>query len=113
MGHPSGSLEERFHEAMLGVYESAKRDYGYKATYFVERVRSVGGVNAAKQLLRSTKPSTGLLMLRDRNALGISMEAVIVENPEWWPLFTEQEIDRAEQCLRSLGYEPRRRSPSG
>lgn len=108
MADDQQDLERRFLDAMLRVHEQAKEVFGYNATYFLRMVRDHGGVGAAKLLLRSPNLPAGLLKLRGLNAFGISMEAVIAENTEWWPLFTRDEINRAEQSLRDLGYEPRR-----
>ena len=44
-------VERRFHRAMVGIYETAKRELGYNATRFLQMVSEQGGLVTARQLL--------------------------------------------------------------
>jgi hypothetical protein len=44
-------LECRFHRAMVGIYETAKRELGYNATRFLQMLSEQGGLATARQLL--------------------------------------------------------------
>jgi hypothetical protein len=99
-------LERRFHAEMVSVYQSARGKYGYVATRFLAMVNEKGGLRAAKELLRSATLSDGLIKLWELNALDISMEARIVYDPTWHPLFSEEEIARAKKRLDDLEYLP-------
>ena len=57
------TLAAKFHDTMLETYRLAKSDCGYKATYFLQMVTDIGGVEAAHRLLASTGPATGLTEL--------------------------------------------------
>jgi hypothetical protein len=91
---------------VLSVYESAKVKYGYVATRFLTLVHQKGGLQAAKELLRSPTLSQGLIKLWEVEALDISMEARIVYDRRWHPLFSEEEIARAKKRLDELHYRP-------
>ena len=46
-------VERRFQRAMVGIYETAKRELGYNATRFLQIVSEQGGLVTARQLLWS------------------------------------------------------------
>src|SRR5262245_28838316 len=97
-------LAREFHEEMVGVYRAARDRYGYVATRFLQMVAQRGGVQAAKDLLRTPGMPSGLIELWHLHALDISMEACILADPRWWPLFTKDELETARKRLAELGY---------
>ena len=98
-------IEGAFHEEMVRIYEEATK-FGYRPAYFLQMVEEMGGLGAARQLLRGSKISYGLQRLYDEGRLDISMEALILQDP-WSSLFTEAELAQAKQRLDDLGYVPR------
>ena len=100
------NLEEKFHRAMLGVYERAKEACHYNATYFLRMVTEHGGLRAARRLLATDKPSKGFAKLWECGRLDISMEARVAFEPEFAPLFTEAEREIARNRLAQYGYSP-------
>ena len=100
------NLEEKFHRAMLGVYERAKEECRYNATYFLRMVTEHGGLRAARRLLATEKPSKGFATLWECGRLDISMEALVAFEPEFAPLFTEAEREIARNRLVQYGYGP-------
>jgi hypothetical protein len=99
-------LETRFNQAMFDVYRRAKAEAKYTATDFYEMITSDGGRFTAKRLINSAQPSRGYTELYLRKRLDLTVEAVVVENPQWHPLFVQEEIEKAEKRLRAYGYEP-------
>lgn len=99
----TGPQEARFHQAMLDIYQTAKRDFNYHATYFLRMVSEYGGLEAAKRLLATSKPSEGFTSLWESGRLDLSVEAHVIR-PEFRPLFTDAEIATATQRLEDLGY---------
>lgn len=97
------SIEGRFHHEMIRIYERAKRECGYNATRFLQVVTELGGLQAAKSLLRANTLSDGLTELWRLGRLDLSMEALILRSP-WNSLFTEEELATAANRLRDLGY---------
>jgi len=59
-GSDSEVPEGAFHNAMLDIYDRAKRECGYNAARFRQMVMQHGGVEAARMLLASNQPSDGL-----------------------------------------------------
>ena len=98
------NIELKFDQRMLLVYEQAKAELNYHATRFQSLVRSVGGVDAAKQLLSTRHYSEGLTRLWEEGRLDISMEAAVLEK-SWQELFTADELETAKLRLTKLGYD--------
>jgi hypothetical protein len=100
-------LEQRFHHAMLGIYEAVKNlDPPYHPTYFLQMVNQYSGKEAADRLLATTEPSQGFteLFLRGRR-LDLSVEHLVLQNP-WRDLFTPEQLAVARQRLSEYGFEP-------
>ncbi len=96
-------MEKAFTTAMLGIYDSARRECNYNATYFQRMVLERGGVGAAKQLL-STGPddfAKGFTELYLCGRLCISMEYLVLQ-PEWRGLFEYEERVTAWKRLKTL-----------
>ncbi len=70
-------------------------------------VNNHGGLETAKILLREEEPRGGFVALHEQGRLDVTMEALIVENEKWHPLFTQEEIGIAENRLSDFGYKPR------
>jgi aromatic ring hydroxylase len=50
-GEESLNLEQKFHRAMINIYERAKKECNYTATAFIQDVSKIGGLATAKKLL--------------------------------------------------------------
>lgn len=100
-------LEHEFDQEMHRVYENAKKECGYNATYFLQMLRRLGGMETAKWLLRSRHTSRGFGKLHEYDRLDLSVEAVVCENSKWHSLFTEEDIKTARARLLSLDYDPK------
>lgn len=99
-------LEAAFDTAMLDVYLRAKTEAKYNATQFFKMLHERRGVATARVLINSERESQGYAELQLRGRLDLTVEALVVENPRWHPLFTPQEIDRARHRLAQYGYRP-------
>jgi hypothetical protein len=95
-------LEDQFNQAMIGVYENAKK-HEYFATYFKRMIDERGGVGTAKHLLEKQEIQEGLMRLWNLGLLDQSMEALVVQE-QYQPLFTPAEIAEANRRLEALGY---------
>ncbi|MEH2709852.1 hypothetical protein ABIF21_004159 [Bradyrhizobium elkanii] len=100
-------LSERFDAAMFDIYRRAKTEAGYNATLFLRMLSDKGGVETARQLINSTKPSDGYTSLYERGRLDLTVEAMVVENSEWHDLFVPEEIAKARIRLQKYGYSMR------
>jgi len=91
---------------MVDIYNHARSECNYNATYFIRMVSNYGGIDAAKRLLRSGDlVQSGFIALWKRGCLSLSMEALVLK-PEFRQLFTKEELMIAENRLREYGYEP-------
>ena len=95
---------------MLDIYRRAARELNYRPKVFLDMVPMTGGVATAKTLINAEQQSDGFTRLWKEQRLDLSVEAVVVEHPEWHPLFTPEELARADRRLRDAGYEPKVRN---
>ncbi len=101
------SLSKQFDAAMFDIYRRAKSEAGYNATIFLGMLNDRGGLSTAKYLINSPKPSDGYTNLYELDRLDLTVEAMIVENAKWHPLFTPDELKRARNRLVAYRYTPR------
>lgn len=99
-------LSKRFDVAMLELYQRAKSEAGYNASLFLQMLHERRGVATAKYLINASKPSDGYTNLYQRGRLDLTVEAVVIENVQWHPLFTEDELDKARRRLVEYRYRP-------
>lgn len=96
-------LERQFHQKMIEIYQRAARECDYRPTRFLQMVTERGGLAAAQDLLRASRPAEGLAILWQHQRLDLSVEALVCEEP-WRSLFAEDEIAEAKKRLKDLGY---------
>ncbi len=106
------TLKQKFTERMEQIYKDAASQIDYKANYFLRKVRKDKGVNAAKYYLRPDADVTdGFRRLLDNDRLDLSVEAVVLNEPQWHPLFTPSELETARSRLAQYGYSSRAQLP--
>lgn len=89
------SLEAELHEEMIAVYDRIKHETGYRAGRYLQRVRRVGGLKAAKEWLKpKSSPTRGLQKLAEIDRLDLSFEALVLQE-RWSSLFTSRELQVA------------------
>jgi hypothetical protein len=96
-------IHASFERAMRDVYARAKKEANYTATYFLTMLSDYGGLGTAHRLLASSEISSGFTALYERGRLDLTVEALVVK-PEFARLFSEDEIEIAQQRLNQLGY---------
>lgn len=99
----SAALE--FESEMKGIYERARREANYNATYFLSMVAEHGGLATARKLLHAPAVSDGFAALWERGRLDLSVEAIILQ-PRFAELFDDVDISTAQRRLNQFGYAP-------
>ena len=97
------SLEKQFHQDMVSIYTTAKKECGYVASRFLQLVSSEGGLRAAKQLIRKPGGTDGFATLWQCGRLDLSVEAHVL-NPKYRELFTDEEIALCRARLQEFHY---------
>jgi hypothetical protein len=93
------SLEAQLHEEMIAIYKNVGRETGYWAKRYLQRVRRVGGLQAAQDWLKpKSSPTSGLQKLVEINRLDLSVEALVLRQP-WSSLFSGEELQLAQRRL--------------
>jgi hypothetical protein len=101
----SPNREVAFQEAMLEIYEKAKKECRYNASRFFQMITEQGGLQTARYLLHAPGLSDGFTALWKCKRLDLTVEAYVLK-PEWRDLFTEEERKVAAKRLSDLGYSP-------
>jgi hypothetical protein len=96
-------LIDKFDTAMLGLYQRALSEAGYRASRYLQMLNQRGGLETARQLLAIEGGFDGFTRLWELERLDLTVEALILE-PRWRPLFTEEERQVARQRLDQYGY---------
>lgn len=91
--------------ALIESYKRAHSEAGYHAPWFAEMIHDRFGYDTATYLIRSTQPSKGFTNLWERKRLDLTVEALIIR-PEWAPLFSEDDLQRAHKRLLEYHYTP-------
>jgi hypothetical protein len=102
---PDPIVIAEFHSAMRDVYRRARKEASYNATYFLQMVEEVGGLEAAQRLLRAGAVSSGFSALWEKGRLDLSVEAVVLQD-RFAGLFTDEDLDTARRRLAEYGYHP-------
>lgn len=93
------SVEAQFNDEMHAIYKNVGRETGYWAHRYLQKVKKVGGLQAAKDWLKpKSSPTSGLQKLVDINRLDLSVEALVLSQP-WSSLFTNEELHVAQRRL--------------
>jgi hypothetical protein len=97
-------LEDDFDQRMQEVYRAGKREGRYSAPLFAELLKTQGGLKTAQRFLHSPDYAAGFTALWERKRLDLTVEAVIVSEAKWHPLFTAEEIEICRKRLKEYGY---------
>lgn len=100
-------IQKEFDSAMFQIYRRAKSETGYNATIFLRMISERGGLDAAKYLINSPKPSDGYTHLYELGRLDLTVEAMVVEEARWHQLFTSEELAKANARLKQYGFIPK------
>ncbi len=106
------SLEERFHDEMMGLYHRALEMANYRARYFLTMVVEHGGLETARILIRAENVSDGFTRHWERGNLELTVEAFIHDHPEYDSLFTPDEHSILRGRLIAYEYAPALRQGS-
>lgn len=92
------SLEDQLHHKLIEAEKKSIELFGNESIHFINMLKNLGAVETVKKLI-SKKPSSAFLALNRINRLNLTVEGVIIENPELHPLFTEAEIKKAKNRI--------------
>lgn len=95
-------LARAFQRDMVNIYETAKRDLGYNATYFLRMLSDIGPIETARRLVLSTSPSEGFATLYEHKRLDLTVEALVTRT-EYAELFDPELVQAAEERLAAHG----------
>ena len=98
-------LEQEFDARMHELHRAGKREAKYSAPLFAELLKEHGGLETARRFIHSPEFARGFTALWERKRLDLTVEAVILHEPHWQPLFTPDELEICRQRLKQYGYD--------
>lgn len=97
-------IEAEFGRRMRDIYERARKEAHYTASYFLSMLAELGPLATARRLLNSPAVSDGFAALWERGRLDLTVEALVLD-PQFADLFDEEELAAARHRLKQFGYE--------
>ena len=98
-------MSQEFTQHLLALCDTAQRECRYNPTRFRNMVHERGGLSAAKLVINDPKISDGFTAMYESQRLDLTVEAQALSE-RWRTLFTLDELRRAEEKLKSVGYKP-------
>ena len=92
-----------FDAEMRSVYDRAKTELGYNATYYLKMLAEQGAVETARRLVLAPQMSDGFAYLWEHHRLDLTVEAVALM-PEFADLLGDEVVEAARRRLESCGY---------
>jgi hypothetical protein len=105
-GPDLAELGKKFSAQVTSLTEKARNEAKYNSARHASMLSNHGGLETARILLRAETPGEFFKSLWQRKRLDLSVEALVIENPAFHPLFTESEIATARSRLRQCNYSP-------
>lgn len=93
-----------FDRRMVQIYERAKSEIGYNATYFLRMLSEHGGLETARRLVGSSQPSEGFTQLYLKRRLDLTVESLVLED-RFSELFTADLLELARHRLHEYGID--------
>ncbi|MGV9595135.1 GmrSD restriction endonuclease domain-containing protein [Streptosporangium sandarakinum] len=100
---PAGDVGAEFDRAMRSIYDRARSEANYHATYFLSMLAEHGSLATARRLLHAPAVSDGFAALWERGRLDLTVEALVIQS-RFADLFTPAEIEIAHHRLGQFGY---------
>ena len=97
-------LVAEFDQEIFRIYQRAHSEAHCNATRFLQMLHEHRGLETAKILLHSTNVSEGYTALWERGRLDLTVEALIHDNPQWHPLFTQDDLAMCAKRLTEYRY---------
>ena len=102
------TLASQYHSRCIKLTAELELLLGAPRRRFLRMIAEYGAVDATKRLIHAREPSptfTALFMQKTRR-LGLTVEAIIITESEWVPLFTDSDRAAASKRLRQHEWSP-------
>lgn len=103
-GHDRSDLVRRFHIETLKLCQQVEAVLGRSPTVLLRMIGQMGGVEAARSVVGSSRPSETFGLLWGAGRLDLTLEALVL-HPEFRGLFSDALQRRAAERLSQVGFE--------
>ena len=100
------TLESQYHSRCIKLAAELDVLLGRPRTIFLRMVAEHGAMAATKRLVHSKEPSPTFTELFMKQRLDLTVEAVIISEPEWEQLFDDSDRAGARKRLHEHGWKP-------
>ena len=101
------ALKDRYHNRCTKLAAELDVLLGKPRTIFLRMIAEHGAVDATKRLVHSKEPSPTFTELFMKQQLKLTVEAIIITESEWDPLFTDSDRAAARERLFQHEWSPR------
>jgi Protein of unknown function DUF262/Protein of unknown function (DUF1524) len=102
-GHPAASaLVARFHMDAVRLHTRGRDEAGHNDRPLLDMLTNLGGLHTAKNILHQPGPTPGFRVLSQQGRPDLTIEALVL-NPNYAPMFTEDELATARERLDQPG----------
>ena len=98
------TLESRYHDRCQRLAGELRVLLGAPRARFSRMLEDYGAVDATRRLIHRRDPSSTFTLLWEKQRLDLTVEAVIVTEHEWDPLFEDTDRDSARQRLKDFRW---------
>ena len=100
------NLDEQYRERCLSLARELHTLLGMPSSRFLKMIDEHGAVTATRMLVHAQYPSDTFTVLWEKKRLDLTVEAVIVVERTWDPLFPETDREAARRRLLDYGWKP-------
>lgn len=99
----NSQLSIEFTNEIINRYKIAIKDLGYTGSRLIYLISTIGGVKAAKKIIKVESLNEGFEKLWESRRLDLTVESVVIKD-KYSTLFTKEEINSCVEKLKTLGY---------
>ena len=92
-------LKDRYHNRCVRLAKQLEQLLKAKRRIFLQMIGEHGAIEATKRLIHADQASDTFTELWQIRRLDLTVEALLVTEPEWDPLFDDRDRDSAEKRL--------------
>ena len=98
--------DDRYETRCIQVAEEVEAVLGRQVTRFRAMCAEHGAVQATKRLIHAQRPSDTFSVLWEKGRLDLTVEAVILTERQWEPLFDDADREVARKRLQDYEWPP-------
>lgn len=96
-----------FRQARKELPKDVAAALGRDVPILMRMIKRRGEIETAQYLMEKGTPSKTFRDLKENGCLDLTVEAFVLDNPKWHPLFQKEVLAKTEKRLLDHGYTPK------